>query len=329
MKLTRNKRQFGARAARFMTLSAFLLLCFVGASISTLSFDLRLRSVAAQPITDATNNRQDRTSESASPNNHSASPAQDENGAQPIQNDQVKAVSSTDPQERASAACMAGKNRQIEMIPELVAMLGDDSRIQPMRCWENGTWNPALDTFKYPSPGEQAAIALASMGTPAFGPLAEVLFDANPSVRRNSAWAIGELTNMRSVERTEAVPALISLLGDSDEWVRMAAARALGEVRDERAGEGLIAALSDGHEQVREVAAWALSELKDEQAVQALCKLLLEDSQPEVRQMAAMALGEIRSPKAIESLKQALHDPEQRVRAKAEWALAEIEDTDG
>ena len=36
-------------------------------------------------------------------------------------------------------------------------------------------------------------------------------------------------------ERAGAVPQLITLLGDSDEWVRMAAARALGELRDERA----------------------------------------------------------------------------------------------
>ncbi len=33
-------------------------------------------------------------------------------------------------------------------------------------------------------------------------------------------------------ERATAVPQLITLLGDSDEWVRMAAARALGELRD-------------------------------------------------------------------------------------------------
>jgi len=184
-------------------------------------------------------------------------------------------------------------------------------------------------TFKQPSPGEDAAIALASMGKPAFEPLTNELANANTSVRRNAAWAIGELTNMSTEKRAGAVPQLISLLNDSDEWVRMAAARALGELRDERAGEALIATLSDSQWRVRELAAWALSEMKEERAVKALCNALLTDSQAEVRRTVAEALGEIRSREAISSLKQALNDPEPRVRAKAGWAISEIEDVDG
>ena len=140
----------------------------------------------------------------------------------------------------------------------LVAMLGDDTPIEPIKCWEEGRWTPALDSFKHPSPGEQAAIALASMGTPALEPLTNALHDANPSVRRNAAWAIGELTNMQEKERATAVAPLVRLLDDPDEWVRMAAAQALGEIRDERAGEGLIALLSDDKWRPRKVAAWAL-----------------------------------------------------------------------
>jgi HEAT repeat protein len=148
-------------------------------------------------------------------------------------------------------------------------------------------------------------------------------------VRRNAAWAIGELTNMPPGNRAGAVPPLISLLSDSDEWVRMAAARALGELRDERAGEPLIATLSDPQWRVRALAAWALNEMKDRRAVQALCNLLLSDSEAEVRRAAAEALGEIRSAEAIPALKQALNDPEPRVRSKVGWAISEIEDSDG
>lgn len=73
------------------------------------------------------------------------------------------------------------------------------------------------------------------MGTPAVEALTGALDDSNPSVRRNAAWAIGELTNMRGDERANAVPPLVSPLNDGDEWVRMTAVRALGEIRDGRA----------------------------------------------------------------------------------------------
>ena len=44
--------------------------------------------------------------------------------------------------------------------------------------------------------------------------------------------------------------------------------------------------------------------------------------------IAAWALDEIGSDKAVTFLKQALSDPDQQVRAKAGWALSEIEDSD-
>ncbi|HET8783774.1 MAG TPA: HEAT repeat domain-containing protein, partial [Pyrinomonadaceae bacterium] len=175
-------------------------------------------------------------------------------------------------------------------------------------------------------PGEQAALALASMGRNAFGPLMNQLVNASATTRRNAAWAIGELTNMPPGERAPAIPQLITLLGDRDPWVRMAASRAIGEVRDGRATETLIATLSDTDWRVRRLAAWALNEMKERRAVPALCQLLLGDPRAEVRGAAAEALGEIASAEAIPSLQQAMNDPETAVRAKVSWAIAEIED---
>jgi len=235
-------------------------------------------------------------------------------------------LDSTAAQDLARAACEAGRNRDLQAIPTLVAMLGDDRKTEPIACYTTGRWSPALDTFKHPSPGEQAALALASMGQSAFGPLTNQLNNSNATTRRNAAWAIGELTNMVPGERAPAIPQLITLLGDADAWVRMAAARAIGEVRDERATETLIATLSDTNWRVRQLAAWALNEMKERRAVPALCRLLLGDSRAEVRSAAAEALGEIASAEALPSLQQALNDPEIAVRAKVSWAIAEIED---
>lgn len=320
MKLTQKRRQLGLRVGRAFFVTAFTVLCLSALTISTFSFDLRthtsalaVKAVSIQPS----------ANQSAASQSPATELTQEPNATQ------TRLLNSASPQERAQAACDAGRNHAVEAIPILVSMLGDDSKTEPLKCWDSGRWNPALETFKQPSPGEEAAIALASMGKPAFEPLTNELANANASVRRNAAWAIGELTNMSTEQRVGAVPQLVSLLGDSDEWVRLAAARALGELRDERAGERLISALSDSQWRVRELAAWALSEMKEERAVKALCNVLITDVQAEVRRSAAEALGEIRSAEAISSLKQALDDPEPRVRAKAGWAISEIEDNDG
>lgn len=329
MKLTQKTRRAGKRACRLLTLTAFSLLCLSCLTISTFSFELRVddslagAGVSGVALEEVPNKPSDVVSHQAE------IPAQNQSVSAPLNVSSQQVSASDNPQDRAQEACEALRRRAVEAIPTLVSMLGDDRPTRLLQCWEGSRWSPALDTFKQSSPGEQAAIALASMGTPAIEPLTNALHDSNTSVRRNAAWAIGELTNMRGDERANTVPPLVSLLNDSDEWVRMAAARALGEIRDERAVENLIATLSDGAWKVRELAAWALGEMKEERAVQTLGRLLLEDARVEVRETAAWALGEISDPQAAPFLNQALNDAETRVRDKARWALSEIEDSDG
>ena len=330
MKLVCNTGRPGKRATRLLSLCAISLLCVTGIAVSTFSFDLRPDRSSELP--GAAANRSSNQNGTVYVTRDAGQTwkklsTQDQSRTEADVSQLVQLLTTlNNAQVRAEAACSAGKSGAIEAIPMLVAMLGDDTSIQPLKCWDEGRWSPALDTFKQHSPGEQAAIALASMGSPAIEPLTNALNDSNSSVRRNAAWAIGELTNMQENERANAVPTLIALLGDSDEWVRMAAAQALGEIRDDRAIDGLIELLGDSQWQPRKTAAWALGEMKAERAVEALCNSLLSDQQPEVRLTAAWALGEVQDKRAVEALfKSLVSDQELEVRRTTAWALGEIQ----
>ena len=313
MRLTRTRSRLGRGPARVLMLAAVSLLCVSAMSISMFGLELETRArVLVQPLQVLTQ----------------PEPPQEPVVAQPVatsESRQEPKLNAPTADERALSACNAGRRGDETAIPTLVAMLADDTKTQLIKCWETGRWSPALRTFKHPSPGEQAAIALASFGRRALAPLTNELDSPNATVRRNAAWAIGELTAMRPGERAGTVPQLITMLTDSDEWVRMAAARALGELADRRSVEGLIARLGDDKWRVRQLATWALSEMKDARAVPALSSVLLSDARAEVRRGAAEALGEIASAEALPSLKQALNDADPTVNVKVAWAIAEIE----
>ncbi|HEX6716400.1 MAG TPA: M56 family metallopeptidase [Pyrinomonadaceae bacterium] len=310
VRLMRRKRCIGAAWARVMLLVSVTIVFVSAFSLSLFSLELQTQVSAA-------------VTQSISMANFSVE--QEPVAPTASQPHNETRANSTPQDERAMSACNAARQGDVAAIPSLIAMLGDDSKTQLVRCWDTSRWSPALETFKHPSPGEQAALALAWFGAPAFAPLTNELDSPNATVRRNAAWAIGELHNMPPGYRSPAVPQLITLLGDSDEWVRMAAARALGELRDDRALTKLVATLADDNWRVRELVVWALSEMKDDRAVTALCNVLLSDTRVEVRRGAAEALGEIRSAEALPALRQALNDSGAGVSSKAAWAISEIE----
>jgi beta-lactamase regulating signal transducer with metallopeptidase domain len=311
VRLMKNNKRVTARLARVSMLAAISILCLSALSLSLFAVELQTQVHAAVTQSLLT---------------ETVAAVQDRVGPTLSRESRTEPQTTMTPQDdRAMSACNAAKRGDVEAIPTLVAMLGDDSKTQLIRCWDTSRWSPALEIFKQSSPGEQAALALASFGRQAFAPLSNQLDSTNATVRRNAAWAIGELTNMPPGSRATAVPQLITLLGDSDEWVRMAAARALGEVRDERALTKLVATLADDDWRVRELVVWALSEMKDARAVTALCNVLLSDTRVEVRRGAAEALGEIQNAAALPALRQALNDSEPGVKAKAAWAISEIE----
>src|SRR5215813_10499980 len=210
----------------------------------------------------------------------------------------MNALRSTNATERAFAACALGRLGAVEAIPALINLLGDDTPIQPIKCWDSGGWSPARHTFKQASPGEQAAIALASLSQSAVEPLIAALNNGDPCVRRNAAWAIGEIRGGLGTNRNAAVEPLIATLSDVDPWVRVAAAFSLGEMRSSEATESLIAALGDEEWNVRSMAAWALGEMKARAAFESLRSLSLRDQNEWVRRKAVWALGEIRESQA-------------------------------
>jgi len=132
----------------------------------------------------------------------------------------------------------------------------------------------------------RAAVALGEIGDErAVEPLIETLKDEDIIVRWNAAEALGEIEwqPKDDVERAyyliareqwnklvklgePTVEPLIKTLGDKDWDVRMRAARALGEIGDERAVEPLIELLEDDDEGVRESAEEALEKIKEQKS---------------------------------------------------------------
>src|SRR5215471_3644649 len=195
-------------------------------------------------------------------------------------------LASPDPTARTRAACeLRDMGRDAApALPRLAALLEDGSPVDPSVCGER-TWRfrGAADTT---SPGEQAASAMVAIGSASYSPFAKALGGPAWIARRNAAWGLGAL------DASEAVPALIDALKDSEAAVREQVAWALGAIGDHRAVDGLIGALSDSAAGVRRQAAWALGAIGDRRAVSALTKAL-KDADAGVRRQAAWALGAI------------------------------------
>jgi len=87
--------------------------------------------------------------------------------------------------------------------------------------------------------------------------------------------------------------------------------------------------LEDGDWKAREKAARALGEIGDERAVESLITALLEDESGCIRATAAEALGEIGDERATEPLKQALKDESKYVQVWSAFGLYKLGNTQG
>jgi HEAT repeat protein len=163
----------------------------------------------------------------------------------------VADLGAADPGARAKAACGLREqgDRAAGAIPDLVKLLADAAPVEGPICGRQ--WRHA-DLHQTTTPGEEAAAALAAIGSTAFVPVVGALRGMLWVARRNAAWTLGVLDDRR------AVTPLIETLRDTEAPVRERAAWALGAIGDSEAVPALVVALKDADPRVRREAAWAL-----------------------------------------------------------------------
>ncbi len=214
--------------------------------------------------------------------------------------------------------------RKAESVPKLIRKLRKDSSDSweaATALAEIGTpaVQPLIEALKDPNYGvrESAAYALGEIKDPsAIAPLIEVLEDEHEHVRYSAQEALVEIG-------TQAVERLNTCLKDGDSHIRKEVAYILGQIKDIRSAEPLLVALKDTSEDVRKEVIESLGAINDvsplESAIVPLIKAL-KDTNEAVRLRSAYILADIGSP-AIEPLIEALKDDDRNVRYAAAEAI--------
>lgn len=162
--------------------------------------------------------------------------------------------------------------------------------------------------------GEDAIYAFVKIGESAVNPLIQILEGDDNYVRINAARALGEIGDKR------AIKPLIQAL--EDDYVRKDAADALVKI-GEPAVKPLIQIFESGNKYVRCCVVNALAEIGDKRAVKPFIQAL-ESIDENISVLAAIALGEIGDKRAIKPLTRKLNSMYLVVRINAEEALRKI-----
>jgi HEAT repeat protein len=235
------------------------------------------------------------------------------------------------------AECALGRIG-LAAVPALVAILQDEGVPADVRARAADAfrWMGALAADAIPvltaclrdaTVRSSAGRALATAGRSAMPALVSSLRDKEVGVRLEAAAALGRIG--RSARA--AVPALIATLWDDDADVRYHAAAALGRIGRSTAVRALADALTDKAEFVRAAAAGALGEIGP-RAVAAVPSLILSLRDPDagVQEAAAEALEEIGplagpvDRAAVPALLSAIKDMDNWAREVAEVAIGKI-----
>src|SRR6476469_2316273 len=162
-----------------------------------------------------------------------------------------------------------------------------------------------------------AAETLGNFGPTAIESLATLLLQEDSRQFATAALA--------QIRRTETIPPLLSVVGDSQVAVRAHAIEALSSFHDSRIPPVLVAALKDPATAVRKEAVRALgvrAYLDAELDLVNLLKPLLSDIRLEVCQQAAIAIGRVKTDAAAAALFELLRSPTTQVQLQIETVRA-------
>jgi HEAT repeat protein len=162
-----------------------------------------------------------------------------------------------------------------------------------------------------------AAETLGNLGPTAIESLATLLQQQDSRQFATAALA--------QIRRTETIPPLLSVVGDSQVAVRAHAIEALSSFHDSRIPPVLVAALKDPATAVRKEAVRALGArayLDAELDLVNLLKPLLSDIRLEVCQQAAIAIGRVKTDAAAAALFELLRSPTTPVELQIETVRA-------
>ena len=122
--------------------------------------------------------------------------------------------------------------------------------------------------------------------------------------RLHAIWGADQIARQDPGEREPALTALRSLLGDPDDTLRAAAAKALGERGDSEALKQLRPLLKDPSPRVQYFALMSLAKLKDKTAFAEVIALTrtVNNADPALRHACAMYLASAADPKSLEAL---------------------------
>ncbi len=224
-------------------------------------------------------------------------------------------ASMVDPSEWVEALAARGQTAHAGLMLAQASGTRPGLREQVPQDLLRGMWN-----------GEAAAIAAVAEldGDAAVDALGARLKDADPAVRKRAAQLLGTLGLDRGVDY------LLRRMRDPDPGVRDQILTALGKCRSERVLEPLLVALRGDHRTpgvtdtpLRVAAARALGEVGSDKAMPALV-VELSSGEPEVRAAAAEALKRIASPLMIRPLASIARTGDEDARRYAADVLAVV-----